>query len=109
MAEDDGARGAEEVHDVCVAGDDGAEEGAAAGRCLHFVCGGHVLGAVSGDGGERDGGADIFDKDGDAMEGATGAALLALGIESGGYSGGVWVHLDYGAEIGVCLRGSLDE
>lgn len=103
MAEDDGAGRAEEVHDVCVAGDDGADEGAAAGGGLHFVCSGHVLGAVSGEGSERDEGADIFDKDGDAMEGAAGVALLALGIESGGYSGGVWVHLDDGAEVGVCL------
>lgn len=106
MAEDDGTGSAEEVHDVCVAGDDGADEGAAAGGGLHFVCGGHVLGGVSGEGGKGGAGmADVFNKDGDSMEGPTGVALLALGVESCCYSGGIRVHLDDGAEVGVCLRG----
>ena len=51
------------------------------------------------------GGADVFHKDGDSMEGTTGAALLALRVESRCYGSGIWVHLDDGAEVGVCLRG----
>lgn len=106
MAKDDGAGGAEEVNDMCVAGNHGADEGAAAGGGLHFVCSGHVLGAVSEERGKgKAGEADVFDKDGDSMERTTEAALLALSVESGGYSGGIWVHLDDGAEVGICLRG----
>lgn len=42
------------------------------------------------------------------MYGAAGVALLALGVEGGGYGEGVRVHLDDGAEVGVCLRRGLD-
>jgi hypothetical protein len=48
-------------------------------------------------------GSDIFHEDGDSMKGPTEFALLALGVESRGYSSGIRVHLDDGAEVGVCL------
>lgn len=54
--------------------------------------------------GERDRrGADVFHEDGDSMKGPKEFALLALGVESRGYSNGIRVHLDDGAEVGVCL------
>jgi hypothetical protein len=37
------------------------------------------------------------------MEWSAEVTLLALGVESRGYSSGIRVHLDDGAEVGVCL------
>lgn len=44
--------------------------------------------------GRRGWDADIFDKNRNSMKGPNGMPPSTFGIESGGYSDGVWVHLD---------------
>lgn len=81
FAEEDGAGLAQLGYYEGVAGDDGAEQGEAAGGCFELVFGGDV----------------VLYEEGDAVEGAAHAVVGAFGVESCGDGEDVGVQLEDGA------------